>query len=165
MSLPGNKRLRYLTVILLFFFLTITYVSKFVKLCFPGYSSVVKLVFRNQHDDSKPQTSDSRRHYHADRLMNLSRSRGANVFRFVQKYRIIFNFVYLELLGSFLWWIVWLFFGNFYGIRQLYWAKHFSGQQITLEPHNGKNSLNFDQLLTLLLLVLFCSCGYRGFLW
>ena len=114
----------------------------------------MKLVFRNQHDDSKLQTSDSRRHYHADGLMNLSRSRGANVYRFVQKYRIIFDFVYLELLRLFLWRIVWLFFGNFYGIRQLNWAKHFLRRQITLEPHNGENSLNFCQLLTLLLLVL-----------
>jgi uncharacterized membrane protein len=153
-SLSGNQRLSYLTAILLFFFLTITYISKFVKLCFPGYSVVTKLVFRNQHDDSRLQTSDFRRRYYTDRLANLSRSKSSNIFKLAQKYRIIFNFVYLEFLDSFLWQIVWLFFGNFYGIRQLYWAKYFVGQQITLEPHDGENSLNFGQLLTLLILVL-----------
>lgn len=153
-SLSGNKRLSYLTAILLFFFLTITYISKFVKLCFSGYSVVMKLVFRNQHADSRLQTSDFRRRYYTDRLANLPRSRSSNIFRLAQKYRIIFNFVYLEFLDSFLWQIVWLFFGNFYGIRQLYWAKHFVGQKITLEPHDGENSLNFGQLLTLLILVL-----------
>ena len=114
----------------------------------------MKLVFRNQHDGNKLRTSDVRRRYYADRLANLSRSRGSKFSRLAQKYRIISNFVDLEFSDLFLWRIVWLFFGNFYGIRQLYWAKHSVGQMITLEPHDGEKSLNFGQLLTLLLLVL-----------
>ena len=67
-------------------------------------------------------------------------------------YFVVFNFVYIEFLDSFLWQIVWPFFGNLYGVQQLVWARKYVRDHVTIE--GDENQLNFGQLLALFLLVL-----------
>jgi hypothetical protein len=51
-----------------------------------------------------------------------------------------------------MWQIVWLFFGNFYGVRQLVWARKFVRHRVPVQ--GNESELNFGQLLPLSLLVL-----------
>ena len=68
----------------------------------------------------------------------------------------MFEFVYAEFFGSFLWQILWLFFWNFYGVRQLFWARDYVGDVLSFpESYRREEAeLGFGQLLALLLLTL-----------
>ena len=79
-------------------------------------------------------------------------SPGSNMLSVAGEILVKFNFTYMEFCESFLWEILWLCFGFFYGIRQLYWAKHYVGGKII--PDQSENDWGFGQLLALLLLAL-----------
>lgn len=70
----------------------------------------------------------------------------------MKRYWIMFSFAYAEFLDSFLFEILLLLFNNFYGIRQIFWARKFVGDLITRK--GNENSWGFGQLLALLLLAL-----------
>ncbi|KAI4159187.1 MAG: hypothetical protein LQ342_006770 [Letrouitia transgressa] len=77
------------------------------------------------------------------------------MYHYVSAYFLIFNFVYSEFLNSLLWEILLLFFNNFYGIRQVLWARIYVRDRVIFEKGRGhENEWGFGQLLALLLLVL-----------
>jgi hypothetical protein len=151
-SLSGTHPLNYLCAVLLFFWLTVTFLSKSFRFCFQkeGGSSALLGIFQCLlHDKDK---SVSRNDYCVLRLGEISQSTASSIFTYAQGYFAIFNFVYIEFLDSFMWQIVWLFFGNFYGVRQLVWARKFVRHRVPVQ--GNESELNFGQLLALSLLVL-----------
>ena len=87
------------------------------------------------------------------------------MLRYVNAYFLTFNLVYSEFLDSFLWEILWLFFGNFYGIRQLFWARKYVRRFVYIKNADDEDSWGFGQLLALFLLVLSALAAaeaYRG---
>ena len=94
----------------------------------------------------------SRPDYYQRRVESVAALHGFNRVRTMKRYWIMFNFAYAELLDSFLFEILLLLFNNFYGIRQIFWARKFVGDSIT--RHGNENSWGFGQLLALLLLAL-----------
>ena len=76
------------------------------------------------------------------------------MLRYVNAYFLTFVFVYSEFLDSFLWEILWLFFHNFYGIRQLFWARKYVRRFIHISNADEEDRWGFGQLLALFLLVL-----------
>ena len=94
----------------------------------------------------------SRPDYYQRRVESVAALHGFNTVRTMKRYWIMFNFAYAELLDSFLFEILLLLFNNFYGIRQIFWARKFVGDSITRK--GNENSWGFGQLLALLLLAL-----------
>jgi hypothetical protein len=153
LSLSGNRPLNLFCAVLLLTFLTLTFLSKSLRFCFrkDGRSLTLRgLVFRCRR---RYKTSIiSRKDHYAERLRKVSHLKVSPRFRYVLGCFEVFNFVYIEFLDSFLWQIVWLFFGNLYGVRQLVWARKYVRDHVRIE--GDENQLNFGQLLALFLLVL-----------
>ena len=94
--------LRSLVAILLFMLLSAAYFIKFVKLCMPAPTQ-------------KIMTSESRRIFCRRRIESLVKARNwpQIILQRMQVAWILFSYVYLEFLDSFLWQITWLFFGMY----------------------------------------------------
>ncbi|KAF2239886.1 hypothetical protein EV356DRAFT_562654 [Viridothelium virens] len=76
---------------------------------------------------------------------------------------IVFNYINLEFIDSFLWQICWMLFGNVYGIRQVLWARQVVGRAVIRYPKGAEDDLTFGQLIALLLLALPLLAAFEAF--
>ncbi|KAI9683775.1 MAG: hypothetical protein M1822_005965 [Bathelium mastoideum] len=146
--------LNHIVAVSLFAFLTTSYLVKFIKLLRPNRNAPIvnsPLIIPRKISESKKRLEQSQR-----RLGHVSNNSRLELWRQLKRGFIVFQLIYLEFLDSFLWQILWLYFGNFYGIRQLFWARVFvpHSANIQLWPNGDENRLGFGQLLALLLLAL-----------
>ena len=153
--IPTGPPLNTICMILVFVYLVTLTLSKSLGFCFGHqgpYSSIRKLTFyavcrRKYH-------LFPRKDYFARRLKAVSALQSSLMLRYVNAYFLTFNFVYSELLDSFLWEILLLFFHNFYGIRQLIWARKYVRDFVSIKNADDEDAWGFGQLLALFLLVL-----------
>ena len=155
-SLQGTKPLNYVVAVFLFSILTITFVSKAVKFGLTGSGGLSEMgATWLRRWSLNGSTVISRARYCSNRLEQLPRSSSSCFLSNVRGNYIIFVFIYIEFLNSFLWEITSLLFWNFYGLRQLLWARIFVGNNKgVIKIGDEEDRLNFGQLLTLLLLAL-----------
>ncbi|KAL9073790.1 MAG: hypothetical protein Q9157_004615 [Trypethelium eluteriae] len=152
LSLAGNKPLNLFVAIILFIFLTVSYLSKFVRLIHPSFQSPKKL------DDSIRRQDNC--------VKKLKYLDGCNLPDIVEKALrsfIVFNYINLEFIDSFLWQICWMLFGNVYGIRQVLWARQVVGRAVIRYPKGAEDDLTFGQLIALLLLALPLLAAFEAF--
>lgn len=89
------------------------------------------------------------------RIDSVDKTHDPAALKSLRKSLLSFNYVVLEYLDSFLWELSWLFFSNFYGIRQIWWAREFVGAQVmSKESRSQQNTSTFGQILALLLLAI-----------
>ena len=153
--IPKGKPLNTICMVLVFVYLVTLTLSKSLGFCFGRqgpFSSIRRFIFYAVC--RKDYRSFPRKTYFAQRLRAVSASQSSLMLRYVNAYFLTFNFVYSEFLDSFLWEILWLFFHNFYGIRQLFWARKYVRRFVSIENANEEDKWGFGQLLALLLLVL-----------
>lgn len=148
-KVSDRAKTRYICAVCVMFTLSATWLWKSMRLLLPV--KYQPKVFRND------KSAERRSKFYADKLERLSRSNASATSQRSQRYIFLFSFVYAEFFGSFLWQIVWLYFLNFYGIRQLFWAKQIVGG-VAPSKHRKfqekERELGFGQLLALLLLAL-----------
>lgn len=143
LSLAGNGVLNKIVAILLFAFLTVSYVLKLFRLL------PAKLQMSNRARDL-----DGRRIHCEKKIEFLHAFDFPKLVEGTLKLFVISHYVFLVFMDSFLWEICWMFFGNIWGIRQVFWARQFVRSSIILVPKDAENELSFGQLLALFLLVL-----------
>ena len=143
------ESLSTIVAVALFMYLTVTYISKLTKLSLPS-------------NRSKMQTFLDRKQRYREKFCLSSHHELTSAFDGFRRATAAFYFAYLEFLDSFLWQILWLFFGNFFGIRQLYWVIHVVGRDIKIEQGN-EHEFGFGQLLALSLLTLPCLNAVEAF--
>ena len=153
-------------MVLVFVYLVTLTLSKFLGFGFGRqgpFSSIRRLLFYAVC--RKEYSSFSRKDYFAQGLRALSASQSSLTLRYIKAYFLTFNFVYSELLDSFLWEILWLFFHNIYGIRELFWAREYVRRFVAIQNADDEDKWGFGQLLALFLLalpVLAAAEVYRG---
>lgn len=153
--IPKGKPLPTICMVLVFVYLVTLTLSKSLGFCFGRrgpFSSIRRLIFYAVF--RKEYRSFPRKDYFAQRLKAVSTSQSSLMLRYINAYFLTFNFVYSELLDSFLWEILWLFFHNMYGIRQLFWARKYVRGFVLIENAHEEDKWGFGQLLALFLLVL-----------
>ena len=153
--IPKGPPLKTICMVLVFVYLVTLTLSKSLGFCFGRqgpFSSIRRLIFSAIY--RKEYRSFPRKDHFAQRIRAVSASQSSMMLRYVNAYFLTFNFVYSELLDSFLWEILWLFFHNFYGIRQLFWARKYVRGFIFITNADDEESRGFGQLLALFLLVL-----------
>ena len=152
-SSSNTPMLAYLCMILVLIYLTLLYLTKSLGFCFERqspFSSLQGILFYLlRRDRNLPVT---RKEYYAQKLGGIPMTGSSMTLRTLKEYWLTFNFAYSELLDSFLWEILLLFFNNLYGIRQILWARFYVKKQITVE--GNENEWGFGQVLALLLLAL-----------
>ena len=164
--IPAGPPLKTICMILVFVYLVTLTLSKSLGFCLGRqgpFSSIRKLIFYAVCRKEHPLLP--RKDYFAQRLRVVSASQSTLMLRCVNAYFLTFNFVYSEFLDSFLWEILWLWFHNFYGIRQLFWARKYVRGFVFVENADDEEIWGFGQLLALFLLVLpilAAAEAYRG---
>ena len=164
--IPHALPLQTICMVLVFVYLVTLTLSKSLGFCFGRqgpFSSIRRLIFYAVC--RKEYRSFPRKDYFAQRLRGVSASQSSMMLRNVNAYFLTFNLVYSEFLDSFLWEILWLFFGNSYGIRQLFWARKYVRRFVSIKNADDEDSWGFGQLLALFLLVLpalAAAEAYRG---
>ena len=148
LTLHGTPPVNYATAIVLFSYLTLTYLSKLACLSIPSRRT-------------KLQTSFARRKYYHDRTSRTRYPGPTTIVTSAHRVLATFLFAYIEFLDSFLWQIILLVFGNFYGIRQLYWVLYVVRGSINIMQGNERD-FGFGQLLALLLLALPCLAAVEA---
>ena len=164
MGLWAATKLRGICAILLLMFLSTMSLSKVARFCFgrdSEFSSLRRMVWK-LFRKSKPK-GPYRERYFRMKKKNVKESRGPAALKALQKALLSFNYVLLEYLDSFLWELTWLFFSNFYGIRQIWWAREFVGSQVmSVASRSQQNASTFGQILALLMLSIPVLAGWRA---
>ena len=153
-GLSGATKLRAICAILLLIFLSTMFLSKTARFCFGRRSDlsslrrmVWSLISRRKLD------AQYRQKYFKEMFDNVEESRNPGALKSLRRSLLSFDYVILEYLDSFCWELSWLFFSNFYGIRQIWWAREFVGAQVmSKESRYQQNKSTFGQILALLLL-------------
>ena len=151
--LHGTKTLNYVVAVLLFSVLSITFVSKALRFSLKSDGRLGSTFLPQASQNGT--TLISKEEYCSRKLKKISQSSTLSFLTYAHGYYMIFTFVYTEFLSSFLWELSALLFWNFYGIRQLLWARIFVGHNEGVHKiGDEEDHLNFGQLLALLLLAL-----------
>ncbi|KAI9726885.1 MAG: hypothetical protein M1828_000233 [Chrysothrix sp. TS-e1954] len=144
-------------------FLLIAYSVKSAKLFLAKSSNFsVRATIRRMFRSRRPIVNDRKEQYvrYLEKL-HKSRSRRASV----KAGLAICSFMFMECLDSFLWQLIWLFFMNFYGIRQIFWARLWLRGTLGDHLKGDENQWSFGQMVPPLLLALPALTlveGYEG---
>ena len=153
-GLSGATTLRSICAILLLIFLSTMFLSKTARFCFGRHSdlsSLRRMVWSLL--SKKKRNVYYRKEYFKKRSDNVNKSLAP--FKSVRRSLLSYSYVVLEYLDSFCWELSWLFFSNFYGIRQIWWAREYVGAQVmSKESRSQQNTTTFGQILALLLLAI-----------
>ena len=155
-GLSGATKLRGICAVLLLIFLSTMFLSKTARFCFRRHSdrSSLRRMVWSLLSKRKPN-AHYRKEYFKKRIDSVDESHNPAALKSLRKSLLSFNYVLLEYLDSFLWELSWLFFSNFYGIRQIWWAREFVGAQVmSKESRSQQNTSTFGQILALLLLAI-----------
>ena len=148
LSLRGTNPVNFAADITQLVWLTFAYLSKLVKLSVPNTRS-------------KMRTSRARRQHYQERIRATRNGMFATLLNKLHHGFAVFSFAYLELLDSFLWQLIWMLFGNVFGIRQLTWVLMRARKHVRLE--GSEREFGFGQLLSLALLALPCLAAVEAF--
>ena len=162
-SLPTSGLVKFCCILFQLSFVVIAYSVKSTKVFLAKHSrfsarAIICKIFRN-----KLSTIKTRRAQYVSYLRKLSRSRSNRAS--VKAGLAICSFMFMECLDSFLWQLIWLWFMNFYGIRQVFWAKLWLRGTLGDKLQGNENQWSFGQMVPLLLLVLPALTlieGYEG---